>query len=362
MDILKREYILKHKDDNVIRFCPTTRQVKVINRQLLPMNISNYSDGYEMIVKFCSERILMMNRDFCKELLIACNIDDQSPVNICLVTNALSFIDNYWITLASHDIKWKDINLYHNEFTPDIARVGLTGELVNISSKIYTGELSSKGTRAKGVFRENGRLVLYKAQTMDEINSEIVSFYIARALGLDASQYMYARKYDRHCSCCILETDTDKELLPCRDIMTFYRENKSSIESQTYKYFMTVDKHRFLLLQIFDYLTLNVDRNRDNYGIFVKDGIPLSLYPLFDHDSCFKAKTTRVNSFVMGTTFEQGIRRIQPYFDLEIYHVLKSVRDYFHSQQFADVFLQFKDKEEYKGLLSRIDKLANGIG
>ena len=93
----------------------------------------------------------MFNRKNCKELLVACGIDDQTPINISIVTNALSFTDNYWICLASHNILWKEINLHRNDFSLDIPQISLTGDLKTIVEKVYTGELSVKGIRAKGI-------------------------------------------------------------------------------------------------------------------------------------------------------------------------------------------------------------------
>ena len=204
--------------------------------------------------------------------MIMCGIDDQNPLNIGLLTNALSYTDNYWVCIASHDIKWKDINLFHNDFQLDVASVGLTGEIIEKIKSLYTGELSLKGTRAKGVFRENGLLFLYKNESFYEICTEVISSLVARCLDINASEYVYKKKLGKDCSCCRLFTDTDKELVPCRDILTYFNETKISIDSKTYQYFMQIDRENFVMMQIFDYITFNGDRNRDNFGLYKENG------------------------------------------------------------------------------------------
>lgn len=48
----------------------------MVNADLLPISLRNKPWGYMLIQKFCSDRVLMLNRAYCKEILIACNIED----------------------------------------------------------------------------------------------------------------------------------------------------------------------------------------------------------------------------------------------------------------------------------------------
>ncbi len=95
-EFLESEYFLKYKDEIVLQFDTKRKTVQVFNCELIPLSIKNRRD-YGMIVSFCSDRMLMTNREYCKEILVSCGIDDQSDINICILSRALSFRDNYWI-------------------------------------------------------------------------------------------------------------------------------------------------------------------------------------------------------------------------------------------------------------------------
>ncbi len=361
MDYLKREFILKYKDENVLRFNPSTQMLRVINKELLPVSIKGLKENYDMIRHFCNNRILMLNREHCKELLLACNIEDQTAVNICIVTNGLSFFDNYWITLSSHNNSWKEINLFDNKYSIDISKVGLTGHLDTINDNIYTGELSVKGVRAKGIFRENNGLVLYKAETIKEINAEIVSYYIATALGIQAAKYTFVKKVGLNCSCCNVMTNTDIELISCRDIMSYFGETTLGFDSRTFKYFMQIDSMNFVLMLLFDYITLNTDRNRDNFGLLKQNGQVIGLYPLFDHDSCFKAEKTNATSFVMGTTFSQGLTKLIPFINEGILNAVISAKNYYLNPKFKEYFCSLFNKDTYDKMIVRVDNIITVV-
>jgi hypothetical protein len=218
--ILMKEYSLRYKDEIVFKFRPDIKYFRLINKNLLPISISNDTPCYDMVTKFCASRTLMMNREYCKEILVACGVEDQNYVNICIVSKALSFRDNYWMTESKSKETWSNVNLYRNKFSIPIEKVALTGELGNNTvDKIYTGELTNKGTRAKCYSREQNGIYLYKNETNTEIASEIISYYIATALRLPASKYWEAYKFNRHCSVCKIDTSEVYELIPCRDIM-----------------------------------------------------------------------------------------------------------------------------------------------
>lgn len=167
------DYLLKWKDVDVIQFNIKRSEVEIRNRSFLPLSICSLPESFDMIHKFCGDRVLMFNREYSKEILTSCGIDNQTPLEICLISRALSFRDNYWICKKREQLLWRDVNLYENVFSNQIARVSLTGEYdyVDIRDDIYTGELTGKGSRAKCYFREDGNLFLYK----NELNNEIIA-------------------------------------------------------------------------------------------------------------------------------------------------------------------------------------------
>lgn len=151
-----KEYCLKYKDIVVFTFHMDNKSIHMVQQELLPISMQNKQQmEFDLIRQFCSERMLTAGRKHCKELLTACGINDSNDVTIGILSHALSFRDNYWISSMDSGETWEKINLYRNEFSVNIARVALTGDLDHVTAEgilgddIYTGELTGKGTKAK---------------------------------------------------------------------------------------------------------------------------------------------------------------------------------------------------------------------
>ena len=304
------DYLLMYEDTPVIVFNPVTRSCRILSPAALPKCISSTEHDYHMIERFCGSRILFTNRKYCKEILITARIDDQSPVSICLVSHALSFRDNYWIKEKDSGLLWKNINLYQNTFSEDLAYTALTGEtrVIPIEDQSYTGELTGHGTKAKCFFRAQGQVFLAKQETSREISSEIVSYLLAVKMNLPATKYLSIKVFDRDCSVCAIGTSLQREMVPARDILMFYNENAMGLSTKTYGLFESIGGLNFLKMQVFDYLTLNTDRNRDNLALSKhRFSQPDSLFDAYDHDSCFKGKNTDALYFVSGCSFENTL-------------------------------------------------------
>lgn len=363
----KIEYCLKYKNEIVFKFNIDQKSITMVKESLLPLSLQNKPITYDLVTKFCADRILMLNREYCKEILTACGVDDQSEVNICIVCKGLSFRDNYWITTTRSKEVWEEVNLYQNEFSVAISRIALTGNMDEatihniIGDNVYTGELTGKGTRAKCYLRKEGSIYMVKSETREEIMSEILTFFIAQALNIGCSRYRIGQIFDRECSVCEILTSQEKELIPCRDVLSYYNTNVMSCSGDYYKTFMSADPYNFIKMQILDYVTLNVDRNRDNFGLLASRGKLIGLYPLFDHDSCFKGKSTEGQYFPTGLTFAQTLELLKTeygfYYDAladEIAHFKKIIK---HEDFRSDIFLKCKSEYEYESMLKRVDNL-----
>lgn len=364
-EFLEGEYYLKYKDEIVLEFDTVEKTVLVYNSELIPLSIKNRRD-YGMIVSFCSDRVLMTNREFCKEILVSCGIDNQSDINICILCRALSFRDNYWICWKYSEETWDKVNLYQNEFSLKIADVALTGDLQHINfsdaigARIYTGELTGKGIRAKCFVRTSKGIVLIKYEKIKEIMSEIIVYYLAKFLTIPCSRYIYSKVNGRDCSVCQIKTSEAMELVPYRDMMSYYNTILMTYNSLPYSKYMQIDPIGFLKMHILDYITLNTDRNRDNFGLLVLNGTIHSLYPLFDHDSCFKGKSTKGLYFPTGLSYAESIKMIKMdyiyYYNCicsDIINFQKSMMN----QENIDLFLKYKSYEEYTGMMNRVGEL-----
>ncbi|MDE7477658.1 MAG: hypothetical protein K2M91_06880 [Lachnospiraceae bacterium] len=352
-----------YKDIKVLSFNIKTYKIELMNKDYIPVCI-RHKDGvysFDSIRQFCSVRVLSMNRANCKEILTSCGVEDRSDINICIMSRALSFRDNYWIKSELSNEKWCNINLYANSFSGQVAQVALTGvtDTIDMSDRLYTGELSNKGTRPKCFIRRDNDILLFKEETVEEIKSEIVSAVIASVLGLKSpTRYWYERLLERNCSVCKILTSESSELVHYRDIMSYNNEVIMSYNSSSYKFLMSLDTEQFLLMQIFDYITLNTDRNRDNFGVEMCNNDFVGLYPVYDHDSCFKGKGTNGLYFPTGITFNKTIKFLK---SLNEYNLVRArvnrAVEYFSSDKFKEIFLKFKSLQIYELMLKRLKVL-----
>ena len=344
--LYKYDYSIMWKDLELVRFNPYRHKAELLNPDYLFYNINKFNVPYEIVLSFCADRIMMLNRVHCKEILTSCCIDDQSPLGICLLSKALSFRDNYWIKKCRDSTSWGSVNLYNNLFSEKVARVAITGEqdTIQIGDDLFTGELTSKGTRAKCFIRKNNGIYLYKNENADEINSEMVSHYIASALDLPSVKYYSDTLYGKYCSACQVLTGEDVELILYRDFINYFDD--------PYNTLMNIDAVNFIKMQVFDYITLNTDRNRDNYGVLRYKGKFHSLYPIYDHDSCFKGRGTNGVYFPTGQTFARTLNYLK---SLGIYRsIINMEMIYSNLSRIGDMITEYKGIDAYNGMMKRV--------
>lgn len=356
-----------YRDIKVISFDTDLCCGEILHPSMLPMCCKDETDGWIAVRIFCGLRVLLMNRKYSKEILCSCNLSDQSDIAICIASNALSFRDNYWIKEESSSLQWRDVNLYDNEFNKVLPIVSLTGKqlFVNINEKLFTGELTAKGTRAKCFLRMDSKIFLVKAETNEEIASEIIAYEIASCFKIDCTKYASIYIYDRDCSICNIQTNSEVEFIPCSDVMKKFHDVSMNSKSDYFRYFIETDKINFLRMILFDYITLNTDRNRDNFGLKRCHGIIQGMYPLFDHDSCFKGINTDANYFVTGMSFKDSLSFVANLYPEEFATLRQQFSDglqMIKSDSFRSLFLLYKSEFEYDGLIQRIkDVVGEGV-
>lgn len=359
-------HLLMYNEIPVMQFDIPTHTTIVYHRSMLPYAMDPDSCGYSDMVKFCADRVLMNSRNYCKEILDACQIDDQDDMSVCLISHGLSFRDNYWIKEENEQLNWKNINLYQNEFSKDIAVTALTGEIrnVHIGDKLFTGELTGKGTRSKCYIRQDGQLYLAKQETPQEIASEVLSGYICKWLNIPGTEYVNTKIFGQDCSVCQIKTSPSVEMIPARDILS-RTDNIMSVDSKYYDVFLNIDPYQFAKMQVFDYITLNSDRNRDNFALKRENGRIVGLYPIFDHDSCFKAQTIDGHYFVTGTQFNKVPQILIDKYSQEIIISIQADIQNFHTNLHAsknkDLCIKLKGQEIYEDMMERSEKLLTDL-
>lgn len=359
---MKDNYVLMHRDVPVLHFNTGKQTVSVLNKELLPYSLTNKAPNWGMISHFCSSRILSTNREYCKEILTSCGIEDQTDLNICLISKGLSFRDHYWIKQEDSLENWESVNLYDNPFSAEIAYTSLTGEScsVQIGDKLFTGELTGKGTRAKCHLRVKNQIVLVKRETSTEISAEIISAMIARNMNLAATTYVSQKVFGKESSLCVLQTSKETELLPCRDVIDHYMCPMSE-NAPYYRKFMWVDPQQFIKMQLFDYITLNTDRNRDNFGLKKQNGRITGLYPIFDHDSCYKGKSESALYFVTGKPFAQLEVSLINRYSYILQDILPDIKKLhtFLNESGEEIFSMYQLQQYFDDTIERTEKVLS---
>lgn len=301
-----------HKNIPVLEFSPYTETMKFLNRNEAPFSIRSAPEEYETIRAFCASRILRQDRKFRDVIIQSCNVINSSPVSLALTSGALTFRDSYWLRDRIGAERWADVNLYANLLSKELAETALTGEessirLFDENAGSISGELTGLGTKAKCFFKEGGHICMAKALSSDQITAEILSHTVAAEMGLSSAVYTREIIFDTDCSVCHIRTNENVELITARDILMHY-DCPMKIDTDYYRLFMKVDPLNFLRMQLFDYITLNIDRNRDNFALYMENGKVRGLYDIFDHDACFRGLSPSATYFVTGTTFIEMLR------------------------------------------------------
>ena len=174
--------------------------------------------------------------------------------------------------------KWKDCNLYDNEFSNAIALTAFNGMGSSIERLdwISSPEFSTNGMLAKCWRRIDGKVCLFKSGTEGAANtgfepySEYYASQIAAAMGLNHVEYSLNKFKGYLCSTCNIFTSDKFGYLPAGRIL--------SVDE-------ALNDERFANIFFFDALIFNADRHLGNFGYLVdndKNEI-VGVAPIFDN-------------------------------------------------------------------------------
>lgn len=203
----------------------------------------------------------------------------------------LSLNDTFWIKPVGADINWKDINLYKNKFSYEIAQLSFCG--VSETNSETFNKLSPEPTTA-GIVpkfwerRDDGIYLIKGSETPDYISEEI-AYKIAKHLNINCTEYKIEKRKNKIVSACKLFTNEELGLIPANSIM--------SKDIISINYPRTID----LLLQmginleplydmlILDFVIANIDRHRNNWAFYIDNETQeiKSFSPIYDNGFAF---------------------------------------------------------------------------
>ena len=296
------EYYLMRKDD-VLTLCNFTNDGQMIayserfrEPELMPLGYKTYPD---YLKRWWSDRRIPLGQGKVEEMLRAKGICDTS--DYMLRNLGLSLTDYYWMKPIDSDLKWRDVNLYDNDFKDNI--LSDKWDLDSNPSFSYSPNSSLKGELEKTWDIRNGDRVLIKGNHGDssaESINEVIASEVHKKQGYDNyTEYkllkIKGKPYDYGCYSKAF-TNNDVELVSAQAIITSEKKRNGAsafdqlIEVSAANGIDPVQFRKDLEYQILtDYLLTNVDRHMDNIGV-LRDARTLKfirMAPIFDTGRAF---------------------------------------------------------------------------
>ena len=208
-------------------------------------------------------------------------------VNVSL---ALSLNDSFWIVPKDKAYKWKDYNLYTNDFNEALALVAFGIKTERIEGITSSPEFTTNGMLRKCWHKDESGIYLYKSNSEAKDSKEAYGEYymaqVAQALNFNAIPYDLKLFHNELVSSCKLFTNENEGFVP---IYHFLSEEKRKLKGLELieELFTIYGKHKDELvdLLLFDALIANKDRHLGNFGMIVDNntGKLLRVAPIFDN-------------------------------------------------------------------------------
>ncbi|EOW6272271.1 transcriptional regulator [Campylobacter upsaliensis] len=303
-----KKYILKNKDRAVLNFKVENTETKsmvtntieltqkiveieIIESALFPKNLAN--DNLERNLElWIKDRKVPQNRAFVENIIATYSINGKEQLMDYIdISLGLSLNDSFWIIPYDKDYKWKDYNLYTNEFSEALQRASFGEELLKIQGLTSSPEYTTNGMLRKCWHRENGQIYLYKANSKEYANfgkeaySEYYMAQIASLMNFTHISYDLKEFHNQIVSACPIFTSEDEGYLPMYQV--FKNDDWKFVKRgelvDMIAQFYDVDKLQDLL--VFDALIMNTDRHLGNFGMIVDNntGKLLREAPIFDN-------------------------------------------------------------------------------
>ena len=287
-------YSLKLYDETLIKFDMDNKiTLKVSNIEIVSNDKKMYPEALQeevtpdTIKEFLEQRIIPKNRTFVKNILEAKDLDLKDVKGVIDVSKGLSLTDCYWI-VSDDNLKFKDYNLYDNNFSRVLSLVAFVGNSKKIKNAILSPEFTTDGALPKAWRRINEKVYLYKGSTEylkatnggNEPYSEYYINQIEEVLNLNAVKYNLEKWKGMLASTCELFTSKEYSYVP------IYQASKSKDIETVHEWCVKNGYEKeFADMIMLDSLTFNWDRHLGNFGVLKnnKTGEYISFAPIFDN-------------------------------------------------------------------------------
>ena len=296
-----KNYILKHKDINVLKFSFNDKYeidkiIEIYNNAHKPVNMlhNEVLSDTDALNDWWTHRTIPASRDKLEENLKKLNV--ETTKELLQKSYALSLTDHYWIMPEDKNITWHKINYYENDFSEDVGKI-LFDNTYNIKDvNTFSPDNSSDGNlKKKWSIEKDGTRVLIKGGDIyspQESYNEVIAAELCLRLGINHAKYTIlnddAKKvfYSKSPN-----YTTDKlEFINANHIITSFND----VDTDKYNHFIDCCKTFGLERKLYeedlnkmflvDFIIANKDRHYRNFG-FLRDSETLEwkgLAPVYD--------------------------------------------------------------------------------
>lgn len=345
-------YYLKLFDEDLISFDMDNKlglnitNIKVLNnnKNIFPIQLKKEANE-ERIEEFIKSRVIPKNRIFVQTILEAAGLNINDRKAIIDVSKGLSLTDSYWI-VQDNTLKFKDYNLYENDFSEVLSLVAFTGYSSKINDLITSPEFTTNGMLPKAWRRINDNVYLFKGSTTSyqfantgfEPYCEFYASQVATKMEIDHIDYNLSRWKKMLASTCKLFTSKDISYVQIGDVVP------SGGIKKVYEYIKELGfEKKFADMILFDAICINPDRHFGNFGLLRDNhtGQFVNFAPIFDNGESLLSKT-------MPDIF-QDINIFKEY--IEKYEINIS----YYGVSYNELVKEFCDKSHIKKLRKLLD-------
>ena len=280
-DGTERRYVLKHKDIDVLEIelddHGTISSIgRTLNEGHLPVGtVQRDGSNIKMIKDWWDGRSIPASREGLRGMLD--DLGMTSSQQLLDKSFGLSLSDQYWISPRDANLKWKDINFFHNAFSDDVGDLLFGKMRVNDSKAVslFSPDNTSDGVLKKKWKIIDGKRCLIKGGTPpnnQEIANEVLASRICERLGIPYINYeiieLDGRKY---CVCEDFITG-DTELVTAWHIKKLIKKDNNTSDYDSFvakaeELGIKDARRRTDMMIVLDFIIVNTDRHYNNFGL-----------------------------------------------------------------------------------------------
>lgn len=288
--------------ERIVATITTRGRAEIYDEQFMPyslyleenVDIDTMLNNLFVFYHWCASRVLSLDRKFAKEIMnslgFAQTDTDTQRAQISLSYHCVSLTDVFWVRRQGENTTFADINLYDHPLNEAIVELSLKGKQMTVTNQELAPDLSTRGIFPKAWIRTEDGFFLLKDGGEDVVRRELLASAICQCFDIPQVTY-YEHFYDGQIVTRSKIVSSKDYSLVSKFAYDIYAANNDldSIDECA-----RLDPVTYYGMNILDYLTGNIDRHQENWGLMVDNmtNRPISLYPLMDFNQCFKMYTS----------------------------------------------------------------------